>query len=140
MLKKSLLLKQPKYCSMSASSSPPPESQDRLKEAAKALREKLLMTSSETGSVSSPPHTARDFVRDDDPRFKQHRCFPRLSDSMHAATDFSLPIGAFFARSSVMMSCFLSKEGEEPQEPAFLRPQDDYRLRYRNGRERGASG
>jgi len=128
-------------------STSPENPQDRLKSAANALREKLYLEKiasnqerkSPDASVSTSLHQERSFVQEDDPRFKQHRCFPRLSDAVHAATDFSLPLGAFISRSFVMVGCLQSREGEEPKEPALLRHEDEYKLRYRNGRG-GTSG
>ena len=129
------------------STSSPENPQDRLKSAANALREKLyLEKNASTQKIQTPDaaastslHQDRSFVQENDPRFKQHRCFPRLSDAVHAATDFSLPLGAFFSRSVVMVGCLQSREGEEPKEPTLLRHEDEYKLRYRNGRG-GTSG
>ena len=123
-------------------STSPENPQDRLKSAANALREKIASNqerkSPNASAVSTSLHQER-FVQEDDRRFKQHRCFPRLSDAVHAATDFSLPLGAFISRSFVMVGCLQSREGEEPKEPALLRHEDEYKLRYRNGRG-GTSG
>lgn len=124
------------------STSSPENPQDRLKSAANALREKLNQERKKyipEVAASTSLHQDRSFVQENDPRFKQHRCFPRLSDAVHAATDFSLPVGAFFSRSFVMVGCLQSREGEEPKEPTLLRHEDEYKLRYRNGRG-GTSG
>jgi hypothetical protein len=111
---------------------------EQLKIAAEALREKLLRNQPSVQSVQSQhlssSHIDRDIVQADDTRFKQHRCFPRLSDASHVATDFSLPIGSFFLRSNLLVKCLVSNEGEEPKEPSLLRHEDDYKLRYRDGR------
>jgi hypothetical protein len=109
---------------------------EQLKIAAEALREKLLRNQPSVQSQQhlSSSHIDRDIVQADDTRFKQHRCFPRLSDASHVATDFSLPIGSFFLRSNLLVKCLVSNEGEEPKEPSLLRHEDDYKLRYRDGR------
>ena len=112
---------------------------EQLKIAAEALREKLLRNQptsvqSQQSQHQHSSHIDRDIVQADDTRFKQHRCFPRLSDASHVATDFSLPIGSFFLRSNLLIKCLLSNEGEEPKEPSLLRHEDDYKLRYRDGR------
>jgi len=123
---------------MSQSSDDKLRAAEQLKIAAEALREKLIKSSQSQQLSSSQSHLSshidRDIVQSDDTRFKQHRCFPRLSDAAHVATDFSLPIGSFFLRSNLLINCLLSKEGEEPKEPSFLRHENEYKLRYRDGR------
>ena len=87
-----------------------------------------------------PTQAERDLVPPEDARFKQHRCFPRLSDAAHAVGDFDLPLGAFFSRALVLARCLRSAEGDEPREPALLRAPEDYALRYRPGRGPTTSG
>ncbi len=88
------------------------------------------------GQPPAPP-THRPLVAEDDARYVQHRCHPRLEDMLHTAMD--LNAAGLRERWAVMMACYRSAPGQEPTAPPTLHPPEYYRLRFKSA-EAAAAG
>jgi hypothetical protein len=83
-------------------------------------------------AAPAPPPDASlyETVPAEDPRLKQHRCFPRISDFAATVMDWD-GFGEKAARFSVMMQCLRSEEGQEPADPPPRHAPDFYALKVR---------